>query len=552
MTFNVISKIISWNIQSSNTVTGSKFDDPLFCDVIKNYPIICLQETRQPVKYPGFRTFNKNRRDNKHGGVCIMIQNEIARGVKLVKSPIEDVVACKLDKTFFGLENDIFIVNAYIKPANSSSKNSLISGLDTLHELDSFLNTLLDRGGLINCGDFNARIGRELDYIEEDRCGHDSFVPPPDDYIPQNIQARNSKDINLNSYKRPFLDMLINNKLHVLNGRTLGDSFGEFTCIQTSGASVVDYFIISQNCHKYVRHMTVHPFTCFSDHKPIVLALDLKTSKNGFTSKTMELHEKYTPAPRRYKTSTESSAELRSLMTDPDLEACAQNILQKDYPNNQESTYRLNEDITKHLQCIGDKCLQKTSSQRPRKNKPINKQPWFTPAIREAKQSMLKATDIVSNFPGSDYLRKNFYRIKNTYKNLVNRAKNSFFDKLNSDIESGKILNWKQFKKLKKMKGVSNKFDCYDMAIFQEFFSKLCANDHTTISTEQKQELLEQAKNIIDNAKPSRASSLLDQEISIEEISSALGQLKTGKSPSDDMICNEIFCIVPSTTVLIQ
>ena len=449
MTLNVLSSIISWNIQSSNTVTGSKFDDPLFCDVFKNYPIICLQEIRQPVKFPGFRTFNNNRRDNKHGGVCIMIQNEIARGVKLVKSAIEDVVACKLDKTFFGLESDIFIVNAYVKPANSSSKHSLISGLDTLYELDSFLNTLLNKGGVINCGDFNARIGRELDYIEEDRCGHDSFIPLPDDYIPQNLQARNSKDLSSNSYKRPFLEMLINNKLHVLNGRTLGDSFGEFTCIQTSGASVVDYFIISQNCHKYVRHMTVHPFTCFSDHKPIVLTLDLKTSNNCVTTKAKELHEKYSSAPRRYKTSNESYAELRSTMTDPDIEARAKTILQNDYPNNQESTYRLNEDVTKHLQCIADKCLRKTSPRKLRENKSINKQPWFTPVIRDAKQSMLKATDIVSDFPGSEYLRKNFYRVKNTYKNLVNRAKNNFFDKLNADIESGKILNWKQFKKLK-------------------------------------------------------------------------------------------------------
>ena len=84
---------------------------------------------------------------------------------------------------------------------------------------------------------------------------------------------------------------------------------------------------------------------------------------------------------------------------------------------------------------------------------------------------MLIATDIVSDFPGSEYLRKNIYRVKNTYKNLVNRAKNNFFDKLNADIESGKILNWKQFKKLKSTKGASDKFDSYDMAIFQEFFS---------------------------------------------------------------------------------
>ena len=167
-----------------------------------------------------------------------MINNDIARGVKLVTSTIEDVIACKLDKTFFKLDSDIFIVNSYVKPANTSSKNSHLSGLDTLHELDSLLNTLLGKGLVITCGDFNARIGREIDFIKEDKCGHDSFVPLPNDYIPQNLPTRNSRDTHTNSYKKPFLDVLTNNELHVLNGRTLGDLFGDFTCIQTNGASV--------------------------------------------------------------------------------------------------------------------------------------------------------------------------------------------------------------------------------------------------------------------------------------------------------------------------
>ena len=51
------------------------------------------------------------------------------------------------------------------------------------------------------------------------------------------------------------------------------------------------------------------------------------------------------------------------------------------------------------------------------------------------------------------------------------------------------------------------------------------------------------------NAKPSCASSLLDREISIEEISSVLSQLKTGKSSSDDMICNEILKALSTTNL---
>ncbi len=222
MTINLLSKIISWNIQSTNTVTGSKFDDPQFCEVFEKFPFVCLQEIRQSVKHPGYRAFNNIRRDQKHGGVCILIKNELIGGVKLEKSSIEDVVACKLDKHFFGLDSDIFIVNSYIKPANTSSINSDISGFDAIaiRELDQFLNILLYKGDVISCGDFNARIGHEIDFINENPSENDNFIPLPDDYVAQDLPNRNSRDQNSNSYKRPFLNMLINNELHILNGRT--------------------------------------------------------------------------------------------------------------------------------------------------------------------------------------------------------------------------------------------------------------------------------------------------------------------------------------------
>ncbi len=150
MTFNLISRIFSWNLQSTDTVTGSKFDDPDFCKIFDSFSFVCLQEIRQPVKYPGYRAFNNTRSDKKHGGVCILVANEISRGVKFEKTSIEDVVACKLDKNFFDLESDLFIVNSYIKPANSSLKNSEISGFDIMHDLDQFLNSLTSMAGGYN------------------------------------------------------------------------------------------------------------------------------------------------------------------------------------------------------------------------------------------------------------------------------------------------------------------------------------------------------------------------------------------------------------------
>ena len=82
---------------------------------------------------------------------------------------------------------------------------------------------------------------------------------------------------------------------------------------------------------------------------------------------------------------------------------------------------------------------------------PMKKKLWFVPATRTAEQELVHATDIDSQFPGSDYLRKNFYRVKlkKTYRklDLVDRNKDKIFDKLNTDIEPGKVLNWALLKK---------------------------------------------------------------------------------------------------------
>jgi hypothetical protein len=36
MTMNLLPKIIIWNIQSTNTNSGSKFDNPQFCAILNN------------------------------------------------------------------------------------------------------------------------------------------------------------------------------------------------------------------------------------------------------------------------------------------------------------------------------------------------------------------------------------------------------------------------------------------------------------------------------------------------------------------------------------
>ena len=92
-------------------------------------------------------------------------------------------------------------------------------------------------------------------------------------------QTSNQTDsLNINGYKcfSLFLDMCKSLPLRILNGRFLGDLFGNFTCFTPRGASSVDYGAVSPALLKQVRHFLVSsPCLHLSDHTPIQLCLQV-------------------------------------------------------------------------------------------------------------------------------------------------------------------------------------------------------------------------------------------------------------------------------------
>lgn len=531
-------KILDWNIQSSNTVSGSKFTDTDFCDILNQHDILCLQEIRQNVKYPGYRAYNKTHIGEKNGGVCILVKNELTSGVVNIKTTTPDIVICKLKRSFFNAEKDLFIICAYIKPANTSSINSNLSGLNILSELDDTINNIRQLGEIVLCGDFNARISNEPDYIINDIDSTDSFVPLPEDYIPDNVTKRNSQDTTTNSYKRHFLELLLNNSLHILNGRTLGDFKGQFTSIQRTGSSVIDYICTSPDIKHLINFMKILPFTQYSDHKP--LSLNLKV--NCTPRNCPKLCDAYDKAPVRYKFNDDSKEAYKNVQSDSNIFDSVSAILDKAYDSNVDGIHDLNNVFTSYLCKLADATATKTKNTN---NSAVNNQPWFNKECRQGKKLINKAARIVSRFPGSDYLRQNYYKVKSKYKSLLNTNKSKYFDDLNSDIENGKVLNWKQFKRLKSHKSKKLQFDSYDMENFENFFKVLYSNHHSTITASQKEELLLKAD--LNNSNASHfanitnpSPNLLNSDISVTEIVATIKKLKNGKSSSSDLVCNEM------------
>ena len=93
------------------------------------------------------------------------------------------------------------------------------------------------------------------------------------------LPSRNSQDTKLiNKRGKEFLDMCRANDLAIANGRSVGDLFGNYTCHQKRGSSVVDYLLTPcQNLQNILEFKVgdLHPL--LSDHYPIEGTLRLTT-----------------------------------------------------------------------------------------------------------------------------------------------------------------------------------------------------------------------------------------------------------------------------------
>ena len=243
-----------------------------FVDVTSSSDIICLQETREEVSIPNFMCYNKNRTDSKSGGLCICIHRAIALKVQEVKTKCEDIQAVRISEFFSDRKRDLLLINVYNSPKNSSYKRRKLRAGKIQDATLDILQDLIMSGRdceVILLGDFNARTAN-LNYCPSDEAVNffnDKTVgsiscPGPDEHY------RVSQDSSINSNGTKLIEVLKSTSLTILNGNTIGDVSGQFTCHVYNGSSVVDYMICSEYLISRLLKFRVHELNTLSDHCP--------------------------------------------------------------------------------------------------------------------------------------------------------------------------------------------------------------------------------------------------------------------------------------------
>jgi len=528
----------SWNIQHKRCKQqGPKTEIEEFAKILSSCNIFCLQETKGEIILPNYTCFNKLRKPSSSGGLCIGIHRSLTPGCSSYSIPeSQDIQGIKLDKRFFGLRKNLIILNIYNSPENSSyktkKKNQELQ--PTLETLANVINRLPQDADTLITGDFNSRIGVLQDSIDSDKYNQPELNKEP------SLPTRASMDKIHNSNSKAFLDLIIAENLRILNGRTLGDLKGEFTCLKYNGSSVVDYMAVDNDLANSVSYFKVLPFTPYSDHRPLELRLETNTTPwrdNDLDEKIKDLEDQ---SPGYKWDNSPTSANSSSLYKEQQETESAMKAIKDlmDRPiNTKEDVSKLNKDITAVYIYAAENSLKK------KKTTPMtNNHKWFDWECRQSKRELNRLSRRFSKKPQDTDVRAEFHAKKKTHKKLMNVKKNEFMKDFNEGIEDGQIINWKAFKKLKTTTSADeNVFDGYDMMNFYSFFKNLYSKN--VILTEERINNLKTEVDRIQQLPDEIAADIiaqLNEEICPEELDTAMAKLKAGKSASYDKILNEM------------
>jgi hypothetical protein len=343
---------------------------------------------------------------------------------------------------------------------------------------------------LVIIGDFNSRIGKEKTAIDLEEIN-----------LKVNFtNDRKSKDSVLNARGRKLLDMCENFSLFILNGRSISDKEGEFTFVNSQGASVIDLALVSVNMLSIVNDFEVisEPGT---DHMPI--SIDLNLFENRDTSTCTLLPRLRWSEQDNLNYCENIVKELRNLNELESNQECINNI------------------ISAIKSAANHKNVTRISG-----GKVLFKQPWYDYKCLAARKRKCKLLKLFRK-TNSDIVRKCYVEARKAYNLLCKQSKARYRDVIIEGLSH--VSNGKQFWDL------INSFKINNV--------RAVPNIEPHLWVEHFRSLLNPpifAGNI-SYAEPYIVDQSLDNEFTLEELKYVLTKTKNGKAPGFDRVPYEFF-----------
>ena len=557
-------KIQSWNIfgifKNINGFQYSKLQDPDFIEHVQNFHIFGLIETHhtdedvdklQLFGYKCFQTCRKKLKfGRKHGGLAIYIKNSILPGIKRLPLQGSETIILELKSEFFKFRKDILVSFSYCAPAGSSFLAR--TQYDPFSDLETKLYNVKDQGDLICLGDFNARTGTELDYLNNE---DNTDIPLAHDLYMTNTIAtypRGNKDAGINKYGEQLIGLCRSVPLRVCNGRKLGDILGEFTCYKWNGQSVVDYCLVSPTIYDRISSFKVNTFIPhLSDHCSVSLTL---LSDFCSTPQPTDILSSLLEKPKKLNWSKKIESNFEAIIQSSDAKRFISNFalngINPDQKSIDNATAIFTEFIVNSATKADDenlriecKAVKKTCSPNwkfKRKERKIKQPIWHDITCEEIKKKMRQTFLLLKKFPKNPFLLGRLNSEQKQYKKIVKSKHKDYINKMFSELDQLHSSNPREYMNLVKSlrsgsfdKKVSDDSSFVTPDNWQQHFSKLLGPPVSVTPAE-----LDMQSYVRDNSHVARSE--LDNPITRAEIIQEISCLKNNKAISFDRVSNEI------------
>ena len=526
-----------WNVGGLLSKTYNKMTDATFLNQIEKFDIIFLAETHighelQNYKIGNYYSHFVCRSASKHnnrsfGGLAMLCKKEFKPHIKILKNTKADFQWIKLEKDFFNFEKDLFVCMIYNPPENSSySKNIDYDILDCIEKEMTYYKS---KGNILLCGDFNARVSTDPDFIAND---DNTFLPLYSSYtIDSQIKNRHNMDPKLDNRGKELLDMCVANQLRILNGRTFGDMFGKYTCFTPNGCSTVDYVLASENILNQILYFNISDFlpTLSDCHCLLQWSMSARFSFKSDNTKDTCLH----PVSPNYIWSDESPALFQTALNSINIQEKLQNLISCKNLDSQELIDNAAAELSNVIIKAADKSLRKSKNKPIKTNKKMYK--WFDVDLKNMRRSLINYGKIYSKFPKDPTVKNHYYKLYREYTKTRKFKCREFKQSLLKQLETLHEENPKSYWKLiEKIQGVekNDNTDAIDPKSWISHFGDL------NKPKPKFNERLVQLDGILKQLEKEKCFNDLDKHISLSEISNAISKIKVGKAPGLDKISN--------------
>ena len=541
-------KFVIFNIQGLVTKTTNKLETPELRKLFEQNDIVMLTETwgHRHINFhvSNFQHFELNRTIYKQntkrhsGGIIVYVRQSLIKkdSILLLTKENDDIIWLRLDD-ITDASCSTFLCLCYNLPTGTSRQALTEDSMfDRISHYMLHLQSLSDKPcKFIICGDMNARVSDLKDYVEDDYSRH--VYALPDDYCPDNILPRSTKDNTLNPNGSVLIDFCRQSGLRIANGRVGSDAgVGECTYVGYGGTSLIDYVLVSEDLLNKFCSFDVHDPNPLSDHCIIEFSLEFKFKIHVFEQANMEQQVPSKRVDSKYKWNKSKSDQYRNKIASDEVGSRFAEVFND--LNNNDDTASIDTCLDNFVSIIDDVC--KPLFEKPCKKTVSDLKTNSFVYSHDCELKKMKFFDNLNNYRKNknDFNRREMVKSRSEFKSSVRKFKRDCQKNKTEKLINTRFKDAKEYWRLLKESQHCGNSTSLSAKHFAQYFQSI--NDPQDQFYQADEDVLAFNERFL-NDETQIMFDELNVNIAQQEILKAIKELKPNRSGGPDKVINEFF-----------